>query len=142
MYNYSKPIISDKEDSAFFDVKGLRHPLIENLLNDEIYVSNDLCLNNSNLGMLLYGINAIGKSSLIKSIGICIIMAQTGFFVPCSKLLFKPYHHIFTRIVGNDNIFKGLSTFAVEMLELNNILKFCNENTLILGDELLSLIHI
>jgi len=138
LYNYSKPIISDKEDSAFFDVKGLRHPLIENLLNDEIYVSNDLCLNNSNLGMLLYGINAIGKSSLIKSIGICIIMAQTGFFVPCSKLFFKPYHHIFTRIIGNDNIFKGLSTFAVEMLELNNILKFCDENTLVLGDELCS----
>ena len=88
--------------------------------------------------MLLYGINAIGKSSLIKAIGICIIMAQTGFFVPCSNLTFKPYHHIFTRIIGNDNIFKGLSTFAVEMLELNNILKFCDENSLILGDELCS----
>ena len=138
LYNYSKPIISDKEDSAFFNVKGLRHPLIENLLNDETYVPNDLCLNSDNLGMLLYGINAIGKSSLIKSIGICIIMAQTGFFVPCSQLIFKPYHHIFTRIIGNDNIFKGLSTFAVEMLELNNILKFCDENSLILGDELCS----
>ena len=138
LYNHSKPIISDKQDSAFFDVKGLRHPLIENLLNDETYVPNDLCLNNSNLGMLLYGINAIGKSSLIKSIGICIIMAQTGFFVPCSNLTFKPYSRIFTRIIGNDNIFKGLSTFAVEMLELNNILKFCDENSLILGDELCS----
>lgn len=137
-YNYSKPIIENNRDSAFFEVEGLRHPLIENLLNDETYVPNDLCLNNSNLGMLLYGINAIGKSSLIKSIGICIIMAQTGFFVPCSNLNFKPYHHIFTRIIGNDNIFKGLSTFAVEMLELNNILKFCDENSLILGDELCS----
>jgi len=137
-YNYSKPIIENSRDSAFFEVEGLRHPLIENLLNDETYVPNDLCLNNSNLGMLLYGINAIGKSSLIKSIGICIIMAQTGFFVPCSNLNFKPYRHIFTRIIGNDNIFKGLSTFAVEMLELNNILKFCNENSLILGDELCS----
>ena len=137
LHNYSKPIIEDS-DSAFFNVEGLRHPLIENLLSDETYIPNNLCLNNENLGILLYGINAIGKSSLIKSIGICIIMAQTGFFVPCSKLTFKPYHHIFTRIIGNDNIFKGLSTFAVEMLELNNILKYCNHNSLVLGDELCS----
>jgi DNA mismatch repair protein MutS len=138
LYNLSKPIIDDSHNSSFFDVKSLRHPLIENLLQDEIYVPNDICLNNKNLGILLYGINAIGKSSLIKSIGICIIMAQTGFFAPCNSLTYKPYHHIFTRIIGNDNIFKGLSTFAVEMLELNNILKFSNENSLILGDELCS----
>ena len=138
LYNLSKPIIDDTYDSSFFDVKSLRHPLIENLLQDEIYVPNDICLNEKNLGILLYGINAIGKSSLIKSIGICIIMAQTGFFTPCNSLTYKPYHHIFTRIIGNDNIFKGLSTFAVEMLELNNILKFSNENSLILGDELCS----
>ena len=138
LYHYSKPAIDDSNNSAFFQVEGLRHPLIENLLHDETYVTNDLILNNDNLGILLYGINAIGKSCLIKSIGICIIMAQTGFFVPCSNLIYKPYHHIFTRIIGNDNIFKGLSTFAVEMLELNNILKNCNENSLILGDELCS----
>ena len=138
LYNYSKPEIDVSKDSAFFNVEGLRHPLIENLLHDETYVTNDLKMNNDNLGILLYGINAIGKSCLIKSIGICMIMAQTGFFVPCSKLNYKPYHHIFTRIIGNDNIFKGLSTFAVEMLELNNILKKCNENSLILGDELCS----
>ena len=138
LFNLSKPIIDDSSDSAFFEVEGLRHILIENLLIDETYVTNDLSFNEKNIGILLYGINAIGKSSLIKSIGICTVMAQTGFFVPCKKLVYKPYHHIFTRIIGNDNIFKGLSTFAVEMLELNNILKFSNENSLILGDELCS----
>ena len=138
IYNLSKPNIDTQKDSSFFDVVGLRHPLIENLLYDETYIANDICLNDENLGILLYGINAIGKSSLIKSIGICVIMAQTGFFVPCEKLNFQPYHHIFTRIIGNDNIFKGLSTFAVEMLELNNILKFSNKNSLVLGDELCS----
>ena len=57
--------------------------------------------------MLLFGTNAVGKSSLIKSIGISVILAQSGMFVPCSKFIFYPYKKIFTRIIGNDNIFKG-----------------------------------
>jgi DNA mismatch repair protein MutS len=59
-------------------------------------------------------------------------------FVPCSRFLYKPYHSIYSRILGNDNIFKGLSTFAVEMSELRIILKMADENSLILGDELCS----
>jgi DNA mismatch repair protein MutS len=65
-------------------------------------------------------------------------MAQAGLFVPCSQFTYKPYQYIFTRILGNDNIFKGLSTFAVEMSELRTILKICNKDSLILGDELCS----
>ena len=65
-------------------------------------------------------------------------MAQTGMYVPCSSFVYKPYTSIFTRILGNDNIFKGLSTFQVEMVELNTILKHSTENSLILGDELCS----
>ena len=137
-YKYSKPSINDNVDDSFMDVKELRHPLIENLLHDELYVTNDIVMNNNQQGILLYGTNAVGKSSLIKSIGICIIMAQAGMFVPCSSLVFKPYNSIFTRILGNDNLFKGLSTFAVEMLELKSIIKACDNNTLILGDELCS----
>jgi DNA mismatch repair protein MutS len=67
-----------------------------------------------------------------------IILAQSGFFVPCSSFVFKPYKEIFTRILGNDDIFKGLSTFAVEMSELSCILKSANKNSLVLGDELCS----
>jgi len=52
-------------------------------------------------GVLLYGTNAVGKSSFIKSIGICIIMAQSGLYVPCSSMGFTPYNKIFTRILGN-----------------------------------------
>jgi DNA mismatch repair protein MutS len=89
-------------------------------------------------GILLYGTNAVGQSSLIRSIGICIILAQAGMFVPCSEFTFNPYDKIFTRILGNDDIFKGLSTFAVEMSELRTILNCSNENSLILGDELCS----
>ena len=68
-----------------------------------------------NDGCLLYGTNAVGKSSLIKSIGIAVVMSQAGLYVPCSKFVLAPYQKIYTRILGNDNLFKGLSTFAVEM---------------------------
>ncbi len=89
-------------------------------------------------GVLLYGTNAVGKTSLIRAIGISIIMAQSGFYVPCSQFTYKPYKAIFSRILGNDNLFKGLSTFAVEMSELRTILQLADENSLILGDELCS----
>ena len=78
------------------------------------------------------------KRAFIKSIGIATIMAQAGLYVPCSSFRYLPYNYIFTRILGNDNIFKGLSTFAVEMSELRTILKQSNQNSLILGDELCS----
>ena len=59
-------------------------------------------------------------------------------YVPSSKFIYYPYNYLFTRILGNDNLFKGLSTFAVEMSELRTILKYSNENSIILGDELCS----
>jgi DNA mismatch repair protein MutS len=65
-------------------------------------------------------------------------MAQAGLYVPCIEFNYMPYKYIFTRIIGNDNIFKGLSTFAVEMSELRIILRLADENSLILGDELCS----
>ena len=89
-------------------------------------------------GVLLYGTNAVGKTSFIKSIGIAVVMAQAGLYVPCSSFTFKPYQSIFTRILGNDNLFKGLSTFAVEMTELRSILTMADKHSLVLGDELCS----
>ena len=65
-------------------------------------------------------------------------MAQAGLFVPCSYFEYQPYTAIFSRILGNDNLFKGLSTFAVEMSELRVILKSADQNSLVLGDELCS----
>lgn len=137
-YNYCKPIINDKASKAFMTFKELRHPLIEQLQTKELYVANDLELGLSKNGLLLYGTNAVGKTSFIRSIGISIVMAQAGLFVPAKEFIFKPYTKIFTRILGNDNLFKGLSTFAVEMSELRTILNMADENSLILGDELCS----
>jgi DNA mismatch repair protein MutS len=89
-------------------------------------------------GYLIYGTNAVGKTSLIRSIGISIIMAQAGLYVPCSSFIYSPYSYLFTRILGNDNLFKGQSTFAVEMSELRTILNMADKNSIILGDELCS----
>ena len=136
-FNYNKPEIIEKNKS-FVSFKGLRHPLIEHINTKEIYVANELDLSTITTGILLYGTNAVGKTSFIKSVGIAIIMAQAGLYVPATNFYYYPYTSIFTRILGNDNIFKGLSTFAVEMIELRTILQFSNENSLILGDELCS----
>ena len=137
-YNYCKPTII-KSDKSFVETKGLRHCLIEQFQSNELYVTNDITLGiNSSDGILLYGTNAVGKTTIIRALGISIIMAQAGLYVPCSEFNFMPYKYIFTRIIGNDNIFKGLSTFAVEMSELRTILRLSDENSLILGDELCS----
>jgi len=135
--NYSKPVIDIKEHS-FLNIKELRHPLIEKIETNELYVTNDVSMGDKKSGILLFGTNAVGKTSFIKSIGIAILMAQCGLYVPCKEMIYSPYQYIFTRIIGNDNIFKGLSTFGVEMSELRVILKYCNQNSLILGDELCS----
>ena len=139
-YRYVKPEVdNNNNDKSYFNACGIRHCLIERLQEQEIYVDNDIKLGTHDQdGVLLYGTNAVGKTSLIRSIGICIILAQCGMFVPCTTFTYYPYSAIFSRILGNDNLFKGLSTFAVEMSELRTILNLSDENSLILGDELCS----
>jgi DNA mismatch repair protein MutS len=150
-YHYTKPIIDTSLSStSYFKFKELRHPLIEHLQTNELYVTNDLTLGlkqtqsvmhplgEDSKGMLLYGTNAVGKTSFIRSVGIAVIMAQSGLYVPASEFMYRPFTKIFTRILGNDNLFKGLSTFAVEMAELRYILSIADENSLVLGDELCS----
>tara|TARA_Y100000022_G_scaffold198806_1_gene209842 strand:+ start:254 stop:3370 length:3117 start_codon:yes stop_codon:yes gene_type:complete len=145
-YNYSKPTIFDQdfnlsqnnETKSYVSFKKMRHCLIEHINNKELYVTNDLSIGSLINGILLYGTNAVGKTSFIKSIGISIILAQSGNYVPCEEFIYYPYNYLFTRILGNDNIFKGLSTFAVEMCELRTILKNATKNSIILGDELCS----
>jgi DNA mismatch repair protein MutS len=137
-YCYCKPTIVSA-DKSFVNAKGLRHCLIEHLQTNELYVTNDISLGNGATdGILLYGTNAVGKTSLIRALGISVIMAQSGLYVPCTEFTYSPYKYLFTRIIGNDNLFKGLSTFAVEMSELRTILRLADKNSLILGDELCS----
>tara|TARA_Y100000389_G_scaffold50655_3_gene46352 strand:- start:443 stop:3397 length:2955 start_codon:yes stop_codon:yes gene_type:complete len=133
--NYYRPKIL-QEDNSFLDAKELRHPIVEKINTEEKYIPNDIKLNES--GILLFGTNACGKSTLMKSIGLAIVMAQAGIYVPAKEFHYSPYTQLFTRILNNDNIFRGHSTFVVEMNELRGILKRCDKNSLVLGDELCS----
>lgn len=133
----SKPSIA-KDSKSWVDCKGLRHLIVESANPQLEYVSNDVCIGKDKDGMLLYGINSAGKSSLMKSIGLAIIMAQAGMYVPCTSMEYVPYDKVFTRIFSSDDIFKGQSTFTKEILELRNIMKRATNKSLVIGDELCS----
>ena len=134
-YNYNKPNLNIDNDKSFINAKGIRHPIIERIIKSS-YVKHDIQVGTKDCnGILLYGLNSAGKSSLMKSVGLNIILAQIGYFVACDKFDFYPFQSIFTRIESTDNIFKGLSSFALELVELKAILKRSGRNTLVLADE-------
>lgn len=137
-HNYCKPIIKEHSNS-YIKCKNVRHPIIENIIDTE-YIPHSVSLGsfkkNTLDGMLIYGLNSAGKSVFMKSIGLSVIMAQCGMFVPAEKYEFSPYKSLYARITGNDNIFKGLSSFALEMTELKAILSRSDKNTLVIGDEI------
>jgi DNA mismatch repair protein MutS len=161
-HNYVCPkIVKTDAKENFLELIEARHPIIEMGEEQGVYIPNDIILGNLNLakkeyqenviianskplniidnhmhGILLYGINSSGKSSLMKTIGLCVILAQSGFFVPAKSMRFALFDSLFTRISGADNIARGLSSFAVEMLELKNIFNRATNKSLILGDEI------
>ena len=158
-YKHSRPMIVEANGNEnFMQIMQLRHPLIEVQERGGIYVPNDVVMGNREYmdlphpetvmldvsvhdghdinGVLLYGINSSGKSSLMKSIGVAVLMAQSGFFVSAAVMKFSIFDSLFTRIVSKDNLAKGLSTFAVEMLEMKNIFNRSTVRSLVLGDEI------
>lgn len=148
-YNYTAPIIDSTASKSFVHAYDLRHILIEQINTNEIYVTNDVMIGTNSEankdkgedgidGMLMFGTNTGGKTSLMRALGTAIILAQAGMFVPCKKFVYKPYKSIYSRILNQDNFFKGQSTFSVEMSELRVILQYADENSLVLGDELCS----
>lgn len=139
-YKYYKPQIQISDGDSYLDARDLRHPIIEQLI-DGAYVTNDIRLgaatehNGHTTGMLLYGVNQTGKTSLAKAVGLAVIMAQSGCYTAC-HLTYKPYRRLITRLSGGDNMFKGDSSYAVEMRELRTIDRQANAHTLVIGDEL------
>ena len=133
-YKYIRPnVLEDKQSKVIF--QEVRHPVIEIINDKETYVGNDVTIE-SGKGTLLYGLNASGKSSLMKAIGLNIIMAQCGMYVAASNLDIVPYESLFARISKADNLYTGQSTFMVEMSELRKILKYCSPKSIVLADEL------
>jgi len=132
-YKYTYPIINETKDSYIL-AKDLRHPIVERI-SDKEYITNDIDLSKEK-GYLIFGINGIGKSIYMKSVGVNIILAQIGYPVAASYFEFNPYTKIMTRIISNDNLYKGYSSFMVEMIELKRILENADNKTIILADEL------
>ena len=145
MYNYCRPEIIDSDKIAglseyrksFVDAKDLRHTVIEQIDDGNEYVPNDVVIGKQHNGIILYSMNSCGKTSLMKALGLSVIMAQAGCFVPASSFAFYPFKCIMTRILSRDNFMKGQSSFVAEMSELRAILKRATDSsTLVLADEI------
>jgi len=146
-YGYCSPVYEEGDHSGVYAV-GLRHGILERIRRDVVYVPHNVALgslakDNSNMtiakaegGILLFGVNSSGKSSLMKAIGLSVLMAQSGCPVPATEFKIVPYSSVFTRILGNDNLWAGMSSFVVEMTEFRNILEYSDAGSLVLGDEL------
>jgi len=135
-YNYCKPSII-QHDKSFLEAIQLRHPIVERINIDTQYIPTNVSLGKNDLdGILLFGINSVGKTTIMKAIGLSIILAQSGLYVPAQEFNYYPYKSLFTRITGVDNMFKGLSTFDLELTELSSILKRSDKNTLVIADEI------
>jgi DNA mismatch repair protein MutS len=132
---YSRPIITNNQN---LEIKNGRHPVVEQLLpQTERFIPNDLIIEISkNQIHLITGPNMAGKSTYLRQIGLIILMAQVGSFVPASKLEFGLVDKLFTRVGASDNLAGGESTFLVEMNEAANILNNATRKSLILLDEI------
>ncbi|MDQ3194478.1 MAG: DNA mismatch repair protein MutS, partial [Bacteroidota bacterium] len=134
-YKYVMPEISD---SNRLDIKEGRHPVIERLLPPgEKYIANDSEIDTDNNQILIItGPNMSGKSSYLRQVGLIVLLAQIGCFVPARSAHIGIVDKIFTRVGASDNISKGESTFLVEMHEAANILNNATSKSLILLDEI------
>ena len=131
-YNYVRPNITDKHS---LKIINSRHPVVERVIKDE-YVENDIIMDERTNVLLITGPNMAGKSTYMRQLGIIVIMAQIGCFVPASEAKMPIFDQIFTRIGASDDLVSGESTFMVEMKEATNAMDNATENSLILFDEL------
>ena len=133
-YGYVKPIMSTGDEIT---IANGRHPVVEQMISDGIFVSNDVYINREDQSMLLItGPNMAGKSTYMRQIAIIVLMAQSGCFVPCDNAKIGVVDRIFTRIGASDNLTGGQSTFYVEMSELAYILNNATEKSLVILDEI------
>ena len=130
--NYVKPIITDDKT---MHIINSRHPVVENVIKEK-YVPNDIIMDKNTNILLITGPNMAGKSTYMRQLGIIVVMAQIGCFVPAKEAQLPIFDQIFTRIGASDDLVSGESTFMVEMVEASNAIKYATSNSLILFDEL------
>lgn len=137
MYNYCRPSVITTDVPSFVDATDLRHAIMERIDDGNEYIPNDIAIGKTYNGIVLYSMNSCGKTSLLRALGLSVILAQAGCYVPASKFTLRPFKCIMTRILSKDNIMKGQSSFVAEMSELRAILKRAvDASTLVLADEI------
>lgn len=133
-YNYIRPKILD---DGTIHIKDGRHPLVERILNRDLFVPNDTHLDNDqNEIMIITGPNMAGKSTYMRQSALLTLMTQVGSFIPAREASISPVDKIFTRIGASDDLVSGQSTFMVEMNEVSHILKYATNKSLVILDEI------
>ena len=133
-HNYVKPSINEK---GIIQIKNGRHPVVEQMMRDDLFVSNDTRLDNGkNRVSIITGPNMAGKSTYMRQVALIVLMAQLGSFVPADEANIGICDRIFTRVGASDDLASGQSTFMVEMTEVANILRNATKNSLLVLDEI------
>jgi DNA mismatch repair protein MutS len=130
---YTRPTIADEFE---LDIAAGRHPVVERMMPRDKFIPNDLRLVNDARMIILTGPNMAGKSTVLRQIGLIVLMAQIGSFVPASSATIGIVDRIFTRVGASDNLVRGQSTFMVEMSETSAILHTATARSLVLLDEI------
>ena len=132
-YNYVRPELNNRSEIRILDG---RHPVVERLLERDIFVPNDTNLNSTDERMIIItGPNMAGKSTYMRQVALLTLMTQMGSFIPARQASICPVDKIFTRVGASDDLATGQSTFMVEMNEVAQILKYATKNSLIILDE-------
>jgi DNA mismatch repair protein MutS len=130
---YVRPEMTDEFD---LEIIAGRHPVVERMMQREKFIPNDIHLTDTARMMILTGPNMAGKSTILRQIGLIVLMAQIGSFVPAARARIGVTDRLFTRVGASDNLVRGQSTFMVEMSETSAILHTATRNSLVLLDEI------
>ena len=132
--NYCRPKMNE---NGVIDIKEGRHPVVEKMISNDMFISNDTYLDNGNNRIsIITGPNMAGKSTYMRQTAIIVLMAQIGSFVPASSAKIGIVDRIFTRVGASDDLASGQSTFMVEMNEVANILRNATAKSLLVLDEI------
>ena len=132
--NYCRPKINE---SGIIDIKGGRHPVVEKMIVNDMFIDNDTYLDNHNNRIsIITGPNMAGKSTYMRQTALIVLMAQVGSYVPATSANIGIVDRIFTRVGASDDLASGQSTFMVEMNEVSNILRNATANSLLILDEI------
>jgi len=130
---YVRPEVND---GFTIVLEGSRHPVVERMMAREAFIPNDVLLDAAGRVILLTGPNMAGKSTLLRQVGLCVLLAQMGAFVPARRAVVGAVDRLFTRVGASDNLVRGQSTFMVEMSETSAILHGATARSLVLLDEI------